>query len=368
MKDYRSSWIMGGLASMLLLGLYFVMPAGFASPTTMMTAEATPDVRATIYASRETEMAIMLATNSAKLTALAPVGLTATPDLRVSHSANPQRLAGNGVIIESGFMGHGPLSRTNEWVGYVNDRIVSVLAGAKYKITGAPSDTGELIVAEYDQISGEKLSVRKVYSERDTGAFSILDVDGPLLILTTTHQQIMAFDLAKWAFVDVVVPNEPITRQIGGGVLELEAKPSSAADTPQLVWKVELNDAQSVTMVRLVTGRGEQNWSLSIGEGTSAGAALANTREITNGPDAATMRVFDIRGQSVLFVAGRKTIWVYDVDTGVWSNGEALFEMSQPNYLRTQVPVYVMLLSGTYPRSPDPTGTPIGPEVATGYP
>ncbi|HRF50914.1 MAG TPA: hypothetical protein PLC98_25010 [Anaerolineales bacterium] len=305
----------------------------------------------------ETEVAALNATSSVKLTALARIEPTRAPSVSPIHSEQPQRLAGNGVIVESGFMGHGPLSRTNEWIGYVNDRVVSVLAGAKYRITGAPSDTGELIIAEYDPVTGERLGKQEFFSEGDTGALSILDVEGTRLILTTTRQQIMAFDLAQMAFVGVDEVTAPLTRRIGDGVLRLEQVTDSMADTPQRIWDIELTRAQSVNVVRLVTGKGEQNWSVATGEGASTDSARVNVRTLTNGPAAASLRLFDVRGSLVLFVAGRKAIWVYDVQTGTWSNGDELFEKSQPYYLGTQVPVYAALLEQFSPRPPEITPT-----------
>lgn len=368
MKHPMPYWVIGGFAGLFTIGLIFVLSAESQVPENVATPHTIPDVAATLHASDETEVAAMRATNTVKLTALALSEPSRAPSVSPVHSEEPQRLAGNGVIVESGFMGHGPLSRTNEWIGFVNDRVVSVLAGAKYRITGSASDTGELIISEYHPVTGERLSKEEFFSEGDTGALSILDVEGTHLILTTTHQQIMAFDLAEMAFAAVDEHSEPLTRTIGDGVLRLEHDLGSLAGRPQLIWNIEVTTAQSVIAVRLVTGMGEENWSVATGEGASTDSALANVQAVANSPKAASLRLFDVRANLVLFVAGRKVIWVYDVETGKWSNGEELFEKSQPYYLGTQVPVYAALLEQVLPRRPEITQTPIDADRTAAYP
>ena len=78
------------------------------------------------------------------------------------------------------------------------------------------------------------------------------------------------------------------------------------------------------------------------------------------------MRVFDVRGQTILFVAERKLVWVFNVVTGQWSSAMVL--SGQPDYLATKVPVYDALLETGYGPVRDRTQIPVEQGPTTSYP
>ena len=377
MKNNATPWAMGfnfALAAILIVGVVIAVEQ-FA-----VTSEAPREVfqggtplptasEPAYYLARETEAANIFATNAVKLTNRAPLGPTQTPDLRVFHFTQPQRIAGNGVILEGKVTGYSDyyFRRTNEWVGYWKGRVISVVAGETFTIGGAPTGDGALNITQYDADSHEIVDAQSVPSPAGTGSLAIADSQGSLLILTATQQRIYVFDLSKMAFVPVDEGISQTARKIGDGSLDLEISPASAQSPERMIWHVTLVDGANVTVVNLRTGQKEGDWSLSMGNGSSASIAEKNAKEVTGLPADTYMRVFDVRGRTILFVAGRHSVLAYNVDSGQWSSGDEFFS-KQPNYMAIVVPEYPAILEEGRKIASEATATPQQSPSLPGYP